>query len=144
MNRLTYLAEEVTGRDIWASCSSSELEWKSQHNAALIVASSALCCASWWRNALACAIEHTTFISQWNIVLPMWDITLSKWWLWWLLSSVMWCHSLVKGHPLYQCWCTHMQVHFHGVLWADLTWGSYSTLADNTGLLKCDGVPLGE
>lgn len=53
-------------------------------------------------------------------------------------------HSLVTRYPLYICWCTHTEVHFHGALWADLTWGSYSTLAYNMGLLKCDGVPLGE
>ena len=30
-------------------------------------------------------------------------------------------HSLVRGYPLYKCWRTHIEVHFHGVLWADIT-----------------------
>jgi len=37
-----------------------------------------------------------------------------------VLCNVM-LHSLVRVYPLYKCWCTHIEVHFHGVLWADLT-----------------------
>jgi hypothetical protein len=43
-------------------------------------------------------------------------------------------HSLVRGYPLCKCCCIYIEVHFHGVLWADLTWHSYSTLAYNMGL----------